>query len=165
MAESNSRIFLISILFPLFLFYACGGNGLSVDKKNEIENFEKEWQVVGISADNFHSKLVLADSTYSSPHTFIKTDSMLTVSLPSDFKSNIDNCAALKALFEGFKAGWDKDGKDWGIFKNKAMKGELVEEEVDKELNLFRKKNGRGGKKYQKLAIPIRCHGYHSCLL
>jgi len=133
--------FLTTLFFTtISLFYSCGGNGISTELKNEIESFEKEWQATGESAETFRSDLATDDSVCFSGSVKLNADSSMVAADKDYCKKNLDRYAEMKTLYDGFKAGWDKDSKDWSVFKNKAMKGEISSDEVSAELETWKKK-------------------------
>jgi hypothetical protein len=142
---------LFSMLAGAALLVSCGGGGVSEEFKKELAAFETEWTEAGKAADAFGASLAEQDS-------MCKMD-MANMTVPDSIKANatpealasIDSLAAIcmtqsssmdeiKTTFDGFKAGWDKDSKDWADWKAKVEKGEVKEDEAKKKMEDWRKK-------------------------
>lgn len=147
----------LNFLADVFLItlVACGGNRISENKKSEITTFEIQWQKTGKDAEKYYNGLRTGDSLCLIHLATAHNDSTLSEESKLFLKKNSDTYAELVTLYEGFKAGWDKDSKDWITFKNKALKGELDDEEVNDELEKFRKKESEAKTKLSEWQLKL----------
>lgn len=130
----KNKLYLLFI--GLFFLASCGG-GLSEKEKNEIENFEKEWDVNIQMGEMLSEKLDEAAKIIFAP-----TDSTLNDSTISESKNQLENEKEYRVIekkYEHFNLEMNKEYKNWVEFKNKAMKDEMEYEEVSSFLESKRK--------------------------
>jgi hypothetical protein len=120
----------------MFFLASCGG-GLSEKEKNEIENFEKEWDVNIQMGEMLSEKLHEAEKIIFAPTDTTLND--LTISIANYQLENEKQYRIIEKKYEHFNLEMNKEYKNWVEFKNKAMKDEMEYEEVSSFLESKRK--------------------------
>jgi hypothetical protein len=131
----NNKIYLL--FFGLIFLASCGG-GLSEKEKNEIENFEKEWDANLQMGDYLSEKISEAEKLIAVPNHH--PDSFAVHPKMEEAVKYGPQIEKLTSEYSNLIVGLNKDFKNWSDFKNKAMKDELSNEEVKEEIEEQREK-------------------------
>lgn len=143
------KMTLLSFLAGTIFLTSCGG-GVSEEFKKELSTFEADWNKAGETATAFGASLAAEDSAMKAMAPAGVPDSLKANATPEQLaavdslgkicEDHTAKLAEIKTTYEGFKASWDKDSKDWADWKAKVEKGEVKEEEAKKALEDWKKK-------------------------
>lgn len=125
------------ILFIGLIFLASCGSGLSEKEKNEIENFEEEWNVNIKMGKLLSDKLDLAEKLIFATIDTTIQDSITPA--PTNLEKSEKEYRIIEKKYDFFILNLNKEYSNWVEFKNKAMKGEIEYEEVQENIDLQRK--------------------------
>lgn len=128
----------LHIIFLSLVFLASCGGGLSEEEKNEIENFEKEWNVNIQMGELLSEKLEMAEKLIFIPSDTISTDSI--TNLATDLEKFEIEYRIIEKKFDHFNLSLNKEYATWVQFKNKTMKDEMEYDEVSSVIESKRNK-------------------------
>lgn len=130
----NNKIYL---LFLGLIFLASCGSGLSEKEKNEIENFEKEWDVNIQMGKLLSDKLDIAEKLIFVPLDTTIQDSIAPTS--TNFEKYEKEYKIIEKKYDLFNLNLNKEYSSWMEFKNSAMNAKIEYEEVISFLESKRK--------------------------
>jgi hypothetical protein len=125
------------ILFLGLIFLVSCGNGLSEKEKNEIENFEEEWNVNIQMGNLLSEKLDMAEKLIFAPIETTIQDSITTAT--TNLEKSEKEYRSIEKKYNLFILNLNKEYSNWVNFKSKAMKDEIEYTEMTSFLNSKRK--------------------------
>jgi hypothetical protein len=125
------------ILFLGLIFLVSCGNGLSEKEKNEIENFEEEWNVNIQMGNLLSEKLDKAKKIIFAPIDTTIQDSISPAI--TNLEKSEKEYRIIEKKYNLFILNLNKEYSNWVNFKSKAMKDEIENTEMTSFLDSKRK--------------------------